>query len=298
MADWQKPVYFDDINHSVTHVLKEGIFDLSSVSELQHQCLSYGFGIKYVSEGIERYTVNRQSFHVKKGNYLLVNGEKDTRVEIDSKKPVRGMCIHLSTELVQEVVASFVAPDTPISDPQMAQFFYTEAFLENQYASHLNALGRSLRQIENSILTKTLHEDHIDKELFFHLASALVTDQTSVFRQMQNLKSVKTETKKDLFRRIYRGKEYIHAHLADALTIEQIAQEAGMSEFHFFRLFKQMEGVSPYQYILQERLQKSRQLLVAGFSVSETAFLCGFSSIFSFSKSFKKRFGTAPSQNQ
>ncbi len=297
MTDKQKPVYFDEVRQSVTHVLKEGIFNLSSVTELQHQCLSYGFGIKYVCDGVERYAVNRQSFQVKKGNYLLVNGEKNTSVEIDSKKPVKGICIHLTTDLVQEVVASFVAPDAPISDLELAQFFYTEAFLENQYARHLNTLGKNLMDLERRVESRSFHEESINKELFFDLASSLVVDQTSVFRQLQNLKSVKTETKKDLFRRLNRGKEFIDSHLTEQINIEQIAREAGMSEFHFYRLFKQMKGISPYQYILHTRLEKSRDFLSRGFSVSETAFYCGFSSIFSFSKSFKKMYGKAPSQN-
>jgi AraC family transcriptional regulator len=296
MQEVRRAVYFDEIHHSVTHVRKEGIFNLSSVAELEHTCGSFGFGIKYVTKGTERYRIEDKLYTVNEANFLLVNGNKTTKVEIDSKTQVKGLCIHLSQELIDEVIAFYIAPNTAFSDTSLSQFFYSDEFLESQYSAHGTLLGKQLLQLDRAIQTKNLFDDQIGSEIFYDLAIAMVKDQTPVFKQLQNIKSVKSETKKDLYRRVLKGKEFIDAHFESELTIEQIASHAGMSEFHFYRLFKQIVGLSPYQYILKIRLVKSYQLLTLGYSVSEVAFATGFSSIFTFSKSFKKMYRVSPSQ--
>lgn len=295
MEKVEKPVYFDEVKNSVTHLSKSGIFNLSSISEFEHNCRSFGFGIKYVTKGTERYRINNRLYTVNEENFLLVNGEKNTKVEIDSKSHVKGICIHLTNELVQEVIASYVAPNTANSDLQLSNFFYSDEFLENNYSAQQNLLGKKLLHIDKTIQAKQLFEEQINTEFYYELATALVQDQTSVFKQLQNIKSVKSETKKDLYRRVLKGKEFIDSNFENDLNIEQIALFAGMSEFHFFRLFKQINGLSPYQYILKIRLIKSYRLLSSGYSVSDVAFATGFSSIFTFSKSFKKMFGVPPS---
>lgn len=297
MDEVQKPIYFDEIQKSVTLFRKEGIFNLSSIAELEHNCGSFGFGIKYVTKGTERYWINRRLYTVNEEDFLLVNGEQSTRVEIDSKTHVKGMCINLTNELIQEVVASYVAPNTAFSDLQLSRFFYSDEFLENKYVARQNSLGKKLSQLHQIIQSKSFFEDQLNTEFYYELALALVEDQTGVFKQLQNIKSVKSDTKKDLYRRVLKGKEFIDEYFEKELTIEQIASFSGMSEFHFFRLFKQINGLSPYQYILQSRLVRSYQQLTLGQTVSDVAFANGFSSIFAFSKSFKKWYGVPPSEH-
>jgi transcriptional regulator GlxA family with amidase domain len=67
-----------------------------------------------------------------------------------------------------------------------------------------------------------------------------------------------------------------------------------MSEFHFFRSFKQAFGITPYRYLLNNRLEFSKSLLQKKIPVKEIATSCGFADIFSYSKAFKKTFGTSP----
>ena len=78
--------------------------------------------------------------------------------------------------------------------------------------------------------------------------------------------------------------------------IKEIADHCGMSEYHFFRLFKAVIGISPHQYLIRKRIENAHALLSdKSHSVSDVAFLCGFADVFSFSKAFKKHTGTPPS---
>lgn len=295
MTNNDLPLFYDHDQTIVNFNCRDNLFNLSSLNEFDKSFNSKGLAIKFVTEGTERYTIDKKLFSVKEGSYLLLNGEKDARVEIDSRTNVKGMCITIANHFISEVVSSVKAPDTAVTDHELATFFHTENFLENQYQSEHTALGRILLKLSNRITQQELFSDQINNELFFDLAEQLVTDQAQVCKQLQSIRTVKSETKRDLCRRVLLGKEYIDSHFTQQLTIEQIAQAAGMSEYHFFRLFKQMMGVSPYQYILSKRLTLSGALLKAEHSVSDTAIACGFSDIYSFSKAFKKNFGTAPS---
>lgn len=270
------------------------VFNLSSLKDFEHSMVSHCFAIKFVRDGIERYTINKQSYIVTSGSYLLLNGEKEGKVVIDSDKDVKGMCLNISNSLISDVVSTLQAPDTPVSDLGLSDFFYTEHFLENQYRAQHTQLGRNLQEISTQVQNNAFSSDQITQELFYQLAESLVADQVQVFKQLQSIPTVKAETRRDLCRRVLKGKEFIDSNFTAALTIEQIARKAGMSEYHFFRLFKQIIGLTPYQYILSNRLKTSAQLLKADYSVSDVAIMMGFSDIFSFSKAFKKHFGLSP----
>ncbi len=270
------------------------VFNLSSLKDFEHSMVSRCFAIKFVRDGIERYTIHKQNYAVTSGSYLLLNGEKEGKVIIDSNKEVKGMCLNISNNLIAEVVSALRASDTPFSDPALSDFFYTDHFLENQYHAPHTFLGRKLQEITERINNHSFSNDQVDLELFYQLAECLVNDQVTVFKQLQSIRTVKAGTQRDLCRRVLRGKEFIDSHYAETLTIEQIAQMAGMSEYHFFRLFKQITGSTPYQYILSSRLKQAALLLEADYSVSDTAIAMGFSDIYSFSKVFKKHFGLSP----
>lgn len=273
------------------------VFNLSALKDFEHATrISNCFAIKFVRDGIERYTINGKSYTITSGSYLLMNGEKEGTVVIDSDTYVKGMCLNISNELIAEVIATHREPDTPFSDPGLSNFFYTEYFLENQYQAPYTTLGRKLQQISECVNNNLFSNDQIDRELFYQLAESLVNDQISVFSQLQSITTVKAETQRDLCRRVLKGKEFVDASFTETLTIEQIARTAGMSEYHFFRLFKQMTGFTPYQYILSRRLQNASLLLKAEHSVLDTAIASGFSDIFTFSKAFKKHTGVSPKQ--
>jgi AraC family transcriptional regulator len=69
-----------------------------------------------------------------------------------------------------------------------------------------------------------------------------------------------------------------------------------MSMFHFSRVFTELVGMPPHQYLLRARLKAARSMLRDGRTVTETCFACGFSNLSHFSRSFARRFGHTPSR--
>ncbi|MEM8804564.1 MAG: AraC family transcriptional regulator [Cyanobacteria bacterium P01_G01_bin.38] len=90
--------------------------------------------------------------------------------------------------------------------------------------------------------------------------------------------------------------DYIDAHLGSELTLADLAELVGMSQFHFGRLFKQSLGLSPYQYLLQQRVERAKQLLkhTADKSIVEIALECGFNSHSHFGRKFRQLTGITP----
>jgi len=89
--------------------------------------------------------------------------------------------------------------------------------------------------------------------------------------------------------------DYIGAHLDQEIKLADLAQLLDMSQFHFSRLFKQSLGISPYQYLLQQRVECAKQLLKnTDRLITDIAFTCGFNSHSHLSKQFRQLTGMTP----
>lgn len=98
-----------------------------------------------------------------------------------------------------------------------------------------------------------------------------------------------------LYKRIVQAKLYIDTNYAENIDLNNIADEAYFSKFHFIRLFKKIYNKTPYQYLTFVRIEKAMQLLRTDISVSEVCYSVGFESISSFSGLFKRIVGLTPS---
>ncbi len=98
-----------------------------------------------------------------------------------------------------------------------------------------------------------------------------------------------------LYRRIVQAKLFIDAHFAENINVEDISDESHFSKFHFIRLFKDVYGTTPHQYLKLVRIKEAQELLERDHSVSETCFAVGFNSLSSFSGLFKTITGKSPS---
>ncbi|HYY30444.1 MAG TPA: AraC family transcriptional regulator [Chthoniobacterales bacterium] len=95
--------------------------------------------------------------------------------------------------------------------------------------------------------------------------------------------------------KLVRAVEYIKDQLNTDLTVSGIAQAVFMSPYHFTRLFKESTGQSPYQYVVEARVRKAKELLTTGkFTISEVAYDVGFVDQSHLTRHFKRIFGLPP----
>jgi AraC family transcriptional regulator len=95
--------------------------------------------------------------------------------------------------------------------------------------------------------------------------------------------------------KVNRRIEYIEAHLDQSIGLNDLAGIAGLSTFHFARVFKQATGTSPYQFVRDRRIERSQTLLIEGeMEMSQLALACGFASQSHFTAAFTKAIGKSP----
>ncbi|RUT06388.1 hypothetical protein DSM106972_026450 [Dulcicalothrix desertica PCC 7102] len=91
--------------------------------------------------------------------------------------------------------------------------------------------------------------------------------------------------------------EYIHAHLDQDLSLEQIAQVINISPTYFASLFKRATGTSPHQYVIQQRVERAKLMLSkTDIAIADIALQVGFSSQSHLTQQFKRLTGITPKQ--
>jgi AraC family transcriptional regulator len=104
----------------------------------------------------------------------------------------------------------------------------------------------------------------------------------------------KTTTPKDR-RRAVEAALWIDEHAADAIDLETVAAEAGLSAFHFLRLFARVLGVTPHQYLVRARLRRAARLLAEDArSITDVAADVGFADLSNFVRTFHRAAGVSP----
>ena len=273
----------------------ENIVMFTSIKNIDKQLVFNNFSIKYVISGEETYNINGVDYVLKKNDYVLCNQFCEGKVFINSPNSVKGICIDISPDLVAEVLASYHAPDTNIPDLNLGNYFNSSNFMEQQFSSSNINFGRKLIQLEN-ILSKKPHEDHIfNKEFYYRLIEDIIADYIPLVKQFQSLRSIKSSTKKDLLRKLSLGKSFIDENFYSDIQIVDIAATAHISQYHFFRLFRNVYNISPLQYLIKKRMEKAQELLLK-MPINQIALELGYQDIFSFSKAYKKFYGIAPSK--
>ena len=99
-----------------------------------------------------------------------------------------------------------------------------------------------------------------------------------------------------LYRRLVQAKLFIDKHYADKIDLDNIADEAYFSKFHFIRMFKNIYRRTPHQYLIFVRIERAMELLKSDMPVSEVCYAIGFESLSSFSGLFKRIVGSTPSE--
>lgn len=95
-----------------------------------------------------------------------------------------------------------------------------------------------------------------------------------------------------------RAIDYLDAHLADDISLAEMAATADLSPYHFCRAFKQSTGLPPHAWLTARRIERAQDLMAAHpkMGLTEVALCVGYQSQAAFGVAFKRATGTSPSQ--
>jgi len=96
-------------------------------------------------------------------------------------------------------------------------------------------------------------------------------------------------------RRAVEAASWIDEHAHEPIDLGGVAAEAGLSAFHFLRLFARVLGVTPHQYVVRSRLRRAARLLADGAQpITDVAFDVGFGDLSNFVRTFHRAAGVSP----
>jgi AraC-like DNA-binding protein len=95
---------------------------------------------------------------------------------------------------------------------------------------------------------------------------------------------------------IERAKDYMSAHYAENITLDELSTQAGLSPYHLARVFRRATGLAPHQYLIQLRVERARTLLESGLTIADAAGMTGFTDQSHLSRHFKRVLGVTPGQ--
>lgn len=252
-------------------------------------------GLKYVISGQEEYYVHKRNYKVKQGGCLVINEDRIVDVHVKkSEDPVLGICISLDNRLLNDVYTNNLLPEEKLIDNGSAvssdelNFFESVFDATDILCGYLESLAKNQSQETGKIFLP-------NEEIFFGLARHLLLSQEMIKKRSLKIDATRLSTRVELFRRIEVARQKIEDEPASDISMASLASEVCMSEYHFFRTFKQAMGISPNQYRIKARIEKARQLILeTKLPLHEIADATGFVDVQNLSKIFKKYFSVPP----
>jgi AraC-like DNA-binding protein len=155
----------------------------------------------------------------------------------------------------------------------------------------LSRQGLSKDQAE-SLRTAYLQTRAVEPERYQSMITLLATFAEQLGKHAEKLALISVNSEPAP---IVKAKKFIEQTLADPLPLPLVARQAGLSESHFCRLFKETTGLTLTDYINRRRIEwAKRELLKPEVRISEIAFQIGYQSLSQFNRSFVRFTGNSP----
>ena len=143
-----------------------------------------------------------------------------------------------------------------------------------------------LSEIQAGNQNGKLFIENIVSILAFHFVKNYSKEQSSELTE-----NINGFTSNELEKILY----YIDKNMSENVKIEKLAEELGISKFNFIKRFKSSTNVTPHQFIIKKKLERSKNLLKEGsLSLTDITYILNFSDQSHFSNSFKKMYGMTP----
>ena len=228
--------------------------------------------------GKAAYHIEGKSYYLKPWDILLVNRHAIPNPEIDFSVPYERFVLWIRDDIKStELLRCF---------QKAIDRSYNLIRLDSDTQEKLKQL---LYELEAA-----LKDEKFGSEL---LGSALFTQfmvyVNRIFLEKQYIYDARSYSSDSQIEELLR---YINHNLTEDLSIETLARKYYLSKYHMMRKFKEETGYTIHNYIISKRLLLARTKISEGTPILKASQLSGFSDYTTFSRAYKKQFGTAPSQ--
>jgi AraC family transcriptional regulator len=228
---------------------------------------------------IQERLAGRQG-HLGTGNVVILPAGAPTTWHLEREGEVRHLHLYLSPTLIQQI-----ATEADI-DPDTVEFVNTLGMFDPRIETIALSL---LSELRSEGLGGRLYVESLANILGIHLLR-----QHSSVKQPSLPRSVGLD--RATLRRV---STYIEEHLAEDLSLSELAAVAYLSPYHFARLFKASTGFAPHQYVIGRRIERAKLLLsTTNWSLTAIAHAVGFAHESHLALHFKRLTGLLPSASR
>ena len=260
----------------------------------RHHVASFAgpIAIKAVSYGEVEWRLEGHRYLIRPDTLLLLPDGDEYAMTIDSQEPSRTFCPVFRRGLVEDAWRVAVSTDEQLLDAPNE----TTAFgFHRRLVSRSGPLGRVVNALAAAVIAKE-SPDRLSW-LFEALGASAADLVMEGRRETARLSAVRLATRCEIHRRLIIAREAIEDNLAARWTLVSMASEATMAPHHFHRCFHDAFKETPRGWLSRRRAERALALLqTSSRSVTDICFAVGGSSVSSFSFSFSRRFGIAPSR--
>ena len=249
--------------------------------------------VKCMFNGRALYHADRAWFAVDEGGYLVLNDQQPYEIHIDSPTRVESFIVYFPRGWAEEVRDSLASrPESLLDDPDRESHHPVHFF--ERFTAHDEFVSPLLTTLRRAHQSGPLSGLWVEQQLR-HLLAGMLQAREAALRKSDALSARRASTREELWRRLNRGRDFIHARFDSALTLSQIAAAASLSPFHFLREYQAAFQMTPHDYLCACRVERAKFLLErTELPVTEICFDVGFESLGSFSSWFSRRTGMSP----
>lgn len=223
-----------------------------------------GFGLGAIESGVERFRYRGAEHLAPPGSLVLMNPDELHTGCAETESGWRYRMVYIEQALVAEVVGE---PDWWFSDA-----VHADAANARSITVLLDALWQAREPLAfDSLLLQLLNE----------------------FRRHARVQRAVHAEASSRFAPVI---DYLRAHLAERITLNQLAAVAGLSPFHFLRLFQAHHHATPQQMLMAFRLSAAKRLLAMGHAPAQVAAATGLTDQAHLTRAFVRRYGTTPAR--
>jgi AraC family transcriptional regulator len=226
------PVLLNPSRRQLGH--KNAIMSTTKLSYYAHD-VEAPVSIKWMVSGWGLWETADGQYRVEAESYLVLNHNQIYTITIDLNEPSESFCIFFANGFVEGVYRSIVVDDELLLADPLDHRAMPHLFLEHIWADDGRIIPQ-MRRIRRGLLSQRATREWFEDQ-FHYLARFLLEYQHDVQRSVAAVPAIRASTRTELFRRVYRGRDYIHGHFMESPSIDSIASVACLSPHHFHRLY-------------------------------------------------------------
>jgi AraC family transcriptional regulator len=240
--------------------------------------------------GISVVTTDKRRVVVRDNFFYVSNQDQYYTLEVEKTQKAETFNIHFGEFFANEVLASLSTSPLGLLENNSIQ---SETFvLHNRLYKRSCKIEMLLQNLQTRNDTNLFEE-----ECLTALMTEIFKEDQATRKIVERITSIKQSTREEILKRLTGVTDYIYSSYDRDISLDELANIACLSKFHFLRLFKIAFQVTPLQFITNIRMVRAKEILKQRKNaVKEIGRMLGFRDSSSFSRTFFNYYGVYPTQ--